>query len=235
MQHVLIVGASGAIGGALVRALSERVDVEKIYAASVSPCAFNDERITVCNMVDYTEHAVTLLAEQIPVLDTVIVATGILHYGQVMPEKSLKDVKAEQLAYVYHANAIFPTLVAKHMLSKFTPKKRCLMGCLSARVGSISDNGLGGWYAYRASKSALNMLIKNIAIEHGRFYPEHIVVGLHPGTVDSALSKPFYGNIPKEKLFTPDLAADQLLAVMSDLEPHDSGKCFAWDAKEIQP
>ena len=152
-----------------------------------------------------------------------------------MPEKSLKDVKAEQLAHIYYVNAIFPTLVAKHFLSKFPPKKTCFMGFLSARVGSVSDNRLGGWYAYRASKSALNMLIKNIAIEHGRFHPEHVVVGLHPGTVDSFLSKPFYGNIPKEKLFSPDVAANQLLTVLSNIDPHDSGKCFAWDAKVIQP
>ena len=110
-----------------------------------------------------------------------------------------------------------------------------VFAALSARVGSISDNILGGWYAYRSSKAALNMIIKNAAIEISRSNKQAIVVGMHPGTVDSHLSKPFQSRVPKHQLFTPEYAAEKLLHVMTALMPSDSGKCFAWDGKEILP
>ncbi len=106
---------------------------------------------------------------------------------------------------------------------------------LSARVGSISDNRLGGWYGYRASKAALNMMIRNLAIEWSRKNDRSIIVALHPGTVDTGLSVPFQGNVPPGKLFDPGRAARQLLAVLDALKPADSGKIFAWDGAEIQP
>ena len=106
---------------------------------------------------------------------------------------------------------------------------------MSARVGSISDNKLGGWYAYRASKSALNMMIKNLSIEVGRKNKNAILVGLHPGTVNSKLSKPFQSNVPEKKLFTPDQSVNYLLQVLSKLKNEDSGKIFAWDGSEILP
>ena len=106
---------------------------------------------------------------------------------------------------------------------------------LSARVGSVSDNQLGGWYAYRASKAALNIIIKNSAIEISRRNNDSIVVGMHPGTVASDLSKPFQKGVPSGKLFTPELAASRLLKVLSTLSAKDTGKCFAWDGKEILP
>ena len=110
-----------------------------------------------------------------------------------------------------------------------------IFAALSARVGSISDNQLGGWYAYRASKAALNMIIKTAAIEVRRRNPHAIVVGLHPGTVDSDLSKPFQGNVPEGKLFTPDFAAGKLLTVLEGLAPAQTGRCFGWDGEEILP
>jgi NAD(P)-dependent dehydrogenase (short-subunit alcohol dehydrogenase family) len=114
-------------------------------------------------------------------------------------------------------------------------KKRSIFTALSARVGSISDNQLGGWYSYRASKSALNMILKNAAIETNRSNKKAIIVGLHPGTVESNLSDPFKKNVPEGKLFTPDYSAQKLLAVLSSLTIEQSGKCFAWDGKEIFP
>jgi NAD(P)-dependent dehydrogenase (short-subunit alcohol dehydrogenase family) len=113
--------------------------------------------------------------------------------------------------------------------------RRSVFAVLSARVGSISDNRLGGWYAYRASKAALNMLVRSLAIEQARRTGRSIVVALHPGTVDTHLSRPFQQQVAPGKLFTPDRAAVQLLDVIEGLKPKDSGKLFAWDGSEIQP
>ena len=126
-------------------------------------------------------------------------------------------------------------MIAKHFLPKLNRENLSIFAAISARVGSISDNYLGGWYAYRASKSALNMIIKNAAIEIGRRNKNAVIVGLHPGTVDSKLSKPFQGNIPHNKLFTPEYSAKKLLEVISTLKPWQSGKCWAWDGTEVDP
>ena len=109
------------------------------------------------------------------------------------------------------------------------------MGFMSARVGSISDNKLGGWYAYRSSKAALNMMIKNLSIEVGRRNKKAILVGLHPGTVDSNLSKPFQNNVPAEKLFSPETSVVHLLKVLFNLKLENTGKIYAWDGSEIEP
>ena len=139
------------------------------------------------------------------------------------------------LARQYLVNAIGPALVAKHFLPIMKTGGITRFAALSARVGSISDNRLGGWYGYRASKAALNQLIRSLAIEWRRKNERSIVVGLHPGTVDTGLSKPFQGNVPEGKLFAADRAAVQLLDVLDDLKPGDSGKIFAWDGEEIAP
>jgi NAD(P)-dependent dehydrogenase (short-subunit alcohol dehydrogenase family) len=124
--------------------------------------------------------------------------------------------------------------VLKHFASLFDPEKSSIFAALSARVGSISDNHLGGWYGYRASKAALNMLLKTASIEYHRTHKSLIIAGLHPGTVDSKLSKPFQANVPKEQLFTPEFAAQQLLQVLGNLTPEDSGNCFDWSGEKIE-
>jgi NAD(P)-dependent dehydrogenase (short-subunit alcohol dehydrogenase family) len=168
-------------------------------------------------------------------LDIVLVVNGILHDGDIMPEKSLRELSAEKLQHIFSVNTIVPTLIAKYTLPQLNNKDRAVFAAMSARVGSISDNLLGGWYAYRVSKAGLNMVIKNAAIEVARRNKEAIIVGLHPGTVESRLSEPFRSNVPKEKLFTPDFAAQKLSEVLQNLTPQSSGKCFAWDGEEITP
>lgn len=167
--------------------------------------------------------------------DLVIVATGMLHNESGGPEKSLRELDAERLAQAFAINVIGPALVAKHFLPLFARDKRGVYAALSARVGSISDNRIGGWYGYRAAKAALNMTIRNLAIELARTHKQSICVGLHPGTVDTALSEPYQKNVAPERLFTPDYAATRMLSVLDQLTPADSGKCFAWDGAEIQP
>lgn len=237
-QNIAIIGANGALGGALIKQLSLHDDAPCIHAFSRGQL-HNEAPGVKFHGINYEdeysiEQAAGVAAANGP-LDLVLVAVGILHQGEVMPEKSLKDLSAEKFQQLFAANTIAPALIAKHFLPKLNRNRRTVFAALSARVGSISDNRLGGWYAYRASKAALNMVIKNAAIETARSCKHAIVVGLHPGTVDSNLSKPFQNNVPESQLFTADYSAQKLLAVLEQVSPADSGKCFAWDGQEIEP
>lgn len=234
--NVAIIGASGGIGQAFVKCLAEDKKINKIYAFSRSHLPFNINK-AIWGSIDITdETSIINAANSIKesVLNLVIVATGILHENEhLKPEKNIKQISASTLNQVFLINTIGPTLVAKHFLPLLDKKEKSLFAALSARVGSISDNSLGGWYSYRASKAALNMMIKNLSIEALRFNPNSIIVGLHPGTVDTALSKPFQKNVPKEKLFSPEFAAKKLINVIDELSIQSSGKLFAWDGSEI--
>lgn len=164
----------------------------------------------------------------------VIVATGLLHAPDgLRPEKSLAMLDPARLARLFAVNATGPALVAKHLLPRMPRQGRASFAAVSARVGSISDNRLGGWYGYRASKAALNMLLRCAAIEWARTARDGVCVGLHPGTVDTALSAPFQGNVADGKLFTPAHSAARLLDVLARLGPAESGRVFAWDGAEV--
>ncbi len=164
----------------------------------------------------------------------VIVTTGVLTLSDgTGPERTYKRLDAAAMADVLALNTIGPALIAKHVLPLMPRDRRFVFAALSARVGSISDNGLGGWHSYRASKAALNMLLKNFALECGRTHTGGVVVGLHPGTVDSKLSEPFQSNLPEGQLTPPGEAAENLLGVLSELEPRDSGKVFDFAGKEV--
>lgn len=166
-------------------------------------------------------------------IDLLIVATGILHEGDHKPERSLQNLSGAAMTRLFAVNTIGPALVLKHFASLLAKDRRASVAVLSARVGSISDNRSGGWYSYRASKAALNMIVRSAAIEIGRSRPEAICVALHPGTVDTPLSGPFQRGVPPEKLFTPWRAARQLLDVIDGLGPSESGGMFAWDGSRI--
>lgn len=140
---------------------------------------------------------------------------------------------AEHLLRDYRVNTVGPALVAKHFLPLLPRDRRAIFAALSARVGSTSDNRLGGWHSYRASKAALNMILRNLAIELVRSHPQAIVAGLHPGTVQTRLSEPFQRGVQPEKLFTPEHSAGRLLSVLDGLAPADSGGVFAWDGTVI--
>jgi NAD(P)-dependent dehydrogenase (short-subunit alcohol dehydrogenase family) len=228
-ENIVVVGASGAIGKAFVQRLSDQYPNAAIHSFSRS----EGHSIAYDNEEALAETAARVSKDR-PV-DWVIVASGILHDGNTRPEKSLKDLSASNFHHLFEVNTVRPALIAKYFLPVLNRERTSIFAALSARVGSISDNRLGGWYAYRASKAALNMIIKNAAIEMGRSNKMAIVVGLHPGTVDSALSKPFQANVPDDRLFSPGYSVKKMLDVMTQLTPEDSGKCFAWDGKEIQP
>ncbi len=167
-------------------------------------------------------------------LRLVICATGILHHGEdIRPERRLEDISPEQLARVFAVNAFGPLLVAKHLAPLLPRRERSVFAAISARVGSIGDNRLGGWYAYRASKAALNQFLRCVAVELRRRVPAAIVAALHPGTVDTALSRPFQSGVPERQLFSTDQSAARLLEVIDGLESGDSGGFFAWDGSPI--
>ena len=227
----VIIGASGGIGGAIEAALIDEGAFDIVHGFARSrPGAQH---------IDITDEASIAAAAAIvargPAPSLVIVATGLLHDSEQGPEKAIKELDPAWLARNFAVNAIGPALIAKHFLPLMPRSGQCVFAVLSARVGSISDNKLGGWYGYRASKAALNMLIKTLAIEDKRRNDRGIVVALHPGTVDTSLSRPFQGNVQPGRLFDAERAALQLLDVIEELRPPDSGRVFDFEGKEITP
>lgn len=243
-MNVIVVGSSGAIGQALVVKLLENPGICQLHCWSrLSPAVdrsaemIGDPRI-VHGYLDLTvPDSITQAAAVIDQdsIDLVIVASGFLHSGCYQPEKSLRQFSAAQFYQAMQINALGPALLAQQLLPKMRRRSRAVFAALSARVGSISDNRLGGWYSYRSSKAALNMLLRCTALECQRSHPQLIVAGLHPGTVDSPLSGPFQRNVPQHKLFTPAFAAQRLLTVIAGLQSGDSGSIKAWDGTTIEP
>lgn len=230
-----VFGASGGIGAALVRQLAAREDVGEVHAGSRRGAVPEGPRIHPFRFdaMDQAMLAATAAAIGGP-LDLVIVATGRLTRADGGgPEKALHQLGAAALAEQFADNAIVPAMIARAVQAMLPRDRRCVFAALSARVGSIGDNRLGGWHAYRASKAALNMLLRTIAIEWARTHPLAVVAALHPGTVDTALSAPFQRGVAPEKLFTPDISAAALLHVLDRLQPADSGGFFAWDGTPI--
>lgn len=224
-SSAVVIGASGGIGGALAARLSASGRYDIVHALSRSQTGLD-----LTDEASIAEAAASVGQGPAPAL--VIVATGVLHDGR-QPERSLRSLDADHMARDYRINAIGPALLAKHLLPLFPRDRRAVFAVLSARVGSIGDNRLGGWHAYRASKAALNMILKNLSIEMARTHPLAVISGLHPGTVATDLSAPFQGGVAAEKLFTPDHSAECLLRVTDGLTPGDSGGVFAWDGARI--
>ncbi len=223
-EAAVVIGASGGIGGAMAQRLQASGRYAVVHALS---------RSTGLDLED--EGSIAAAAARIaagPVPTLVFVGTGVLHHGHE-PERSYRALTPEHLMRDYRVNTVGPALVAKHLLPLFARDRRGVFAALSARVGSIGDNRLGGWHSYRASKAALNMILRNLAIELARTHRSTVVCGLHPGTVDTGLSAPFQKGVSAERLFTADHSAERLLAVIDGLAPADSGGVFAWDGARI--
>ena len=231
MSAAVVIGASGGIGAALADAIEEEGAFGRVWRLGRSLAG--DAHLDLGDETSIAAAAARVAKGPAPTL--VIVATGLLHGGGVSPEKSMAELGASAMAELFAVNAIGPALVAKHFLPIMPKAGRCVFVALSARVGSIADNKLGGWYGYRASKAALNQLIRTLAVEERRRNDRSIVVALHPGTVDTALSRPFQANVRADQLFAPDRAAVQLLDVIDGLKAPDSGRHFGWDGAEIAP
>nr|WP_315459277.1 SDR family NAD(P)-dependent oxidoreductase [uncultured Sphingorhabdus sp.] len=228
-RAAIIIGAKGGIGAALADVIEQRdygTRVIRLHRASHPPLDLADEA-----SIAAAAAAVATMGYDV---STVVVATGLLHADGRGPEKSLRELDATWMARNFQINAIGPALVAKHFLPIMARQGPVYFAALSARVGSISDNRLGGWHSYRASKAALNMLIRNLAIEWERKNPQSVVIGLHPGTVETPLSAPFKGN-PAHERFTPQQSAQDMLRVLHGLSPQESGQIFAYDGSIITP
>ena len=233
---VAVFGASGGIGQCFVIAFEKDEAVRAVHAFSRSPQKNVPPAVFPYpfDLLDESsiEHAAELISRGGP-LHLVVVATGLLQDEDTTPEKRAHDLSPSAMERLSRINAIGPALIAKHFLPLLDRERKSVFAALSARVGSIEDNHLGGWHSYRASKAALNMLVKNHAIELAYRNTSAVCVALHPGTVATSLSEPFQRNVPTEKLFTPEHAVAQMVTVIDRLTPADSGGLFAWDGRRI--
>ncbi|MEO0946670.1 MAG: SDR family NAD(P)-dependent oxidoreductase [Cyanobacteria bacterium J06641_5] len=245
-QYVLVLGASGGIGMAFVRQFLADANTIRVYATYRSragagslfdlAAAHGDRlRLLPLDLTVESEIEATLatVRQDCGRLHNVVNCVGFLHDKHQQPEKSLRHINAENLARYFQINSISAILLAKHLQPLLRHDERSVFANLSAKIGSIGDNALGGWYGYRASKAALNMLMRNVAIEYRRVCPNAIVVMLHPGTTDTRLSEPFQRNVPPEKLFTPERTVTQLLSIVNKLTPVESGSFFSWDGQRL--
>lgn len=231
MSGAVVIGATGGIGAALADAIEEEGAFDRVWRLGRS--LGGDAHLDLTDEASVAAAAARVAGGPAPTL--VMVATGLLHRPGRGPEKTMAELDPAWLAELFAVNAIGPALAAKHFLPLMPRTGRCVFAMLSARVGSIADNRLGGWYGYRASKAALNQLVRTLAVEEKRRNDRSIVVALHPGTVETALSGPFQANVRADQLFAPGRAAVQLLDVVDGLKAPDSGRHFAWDGSEIAP
>lgn len=246
--NALIQGASRGIGLEFVRQCLAAPRVGHVVATCRTPDSAGElarlaaaaaGRLTVLPL-DVADEAAVMAAAQaaartVPRLHLVVNCAGVLHdpATSLRPEKRLADVRADALARAFAVNAIGPLLLARHFEPLLAHSERAVYASLSARVGSIEDNRLGGWYAYRGSKAAQNMYTRTLAIEWARSRRNVICVALHPGTTDTDLSRPFQANVPPGKLFTTEFAVTSLLRVIDGLQPADTGQFYAWDGERI--
>ncbi len=233
-QKIAIFGANGTIGQALCAHYQKQSDV---YAFTRNDFDIDESGLVKILLDDFNEDSVFQAANKFDndFFDKIIVSIGILHNEDFMPEKRIEEISSDQFLETVRINTLIPTLIAKSFYKKLKKNDKSTLAFLSARVGSITDNRSGGWYSYRASKAALNMVIKNLSIELRRYNKELVVIGLHPGTVDSRLSQPFQKNLEDSKIFSADFSVLKLSSVIDSLDIDDSGKCIAWDGEDILP
>lgn len=246
--HVMIIGATGGIGRALAERSAQLPGLQDLVLCAREASTDSGLRaLQDRHADDFSLHLVDVditdtgsladmserLSRELGDLDLVINASGLLHGDGIAPEKMLEQVGPDGLQAVFAVNAFGPILLARALLPWLKRKRRIVFASLSARVGSIEDNRLGGWYAYRAAKAAQNQLLKTLAVELRRRNPEAVVLALHPGTTDTPLSAPFQQNVAAEKLFTPAFVATRLLDILLSATPADSGRFIAWDGQAI--
>lgn len=236
-EGIVVIGASGGIGAALV-AHWLAAGIGPVIAISRQPapaglsspglhwlcCDYSDEQMVA---------AVARIAELAPKPHRVVICNGILHQGEIQPEKRLEAINLDAMTRFYQTNALLPLRWISQLLPLFG-REPCTLAVLSARVGSIGDNRAGGWYGYRASKAALNMLLKCAAIELARRAPGVKLLAFHPGTVDTQLSRPFHANVPPGNVQSPELVADHLIKLMNRLQPDGELSFLDWQGKPIE-
>lgn len=238
--QALVIGAGSAIAGALIREMINQHSVSGIVAISrqqppLAELAPGSHGVPVSYLsCDYSAADISQVAMQLRgPFSHVFICTGVLHNDHIKPEKRIEDIDAGQMAELLHINSILPALWLQALLPVIKSSQRCIFTVFSARVGSISDNQKGGWYSYRASKAALNMIVKTAAIEYARRAPGIKLLAFHPGTVDTLLSRPFQKNVAAEKLFTPEFVAQQLLSICAALPVDAEASYLDWAGEPI--
>jgi NAD(P)-dependent dehydrogenase (short-subunit alcohol dehydrogenase family) len=244
--HVLVAGASSGIGLAAATRLLQDERVTALHAvarrAADSPAllalqARHPGRLHLHSADLSDSGELARLAAQVgahsSALQLVFNTAGLLHADGLAPEKSLSQLRPEALQRSFSINAFAPILLVQALLPLLPPKAPAVIATLSARVGSIGDNALGGWYSYRAAKAAQNQLMRTLAVELKRSHPRACVLQLHPGTVDTPLSAPFSARVPAGKLFSAEHSAALLLQRIAEASPADSGRFLAYDGSEI--
>ena len=237
MRKVAVIGSSGAIGSAFVDHYINDLSIDSIFSFSRSSIGIDNNKVKHFLIDIENESSIENAAKSIEEtnFDEIIIASGLLHTNEFGPEKSIKDLKADNILKVLNVNTVGPAIIGKYFLPLLNKDNKSVMAFLSARVGSISENKLGGWYAYRASKSALNQVIKTFSIELKRTNPKAIIIGLQPGTVDSELSAPFKRSVSNNKLFSAEYSVSQLIGVIERADESSSGNLISWDGEIISP
>ena len=231
----MIVGAGSGIAQALCVQLLELGDYQ-VHAVSRDRPAHLPTTVAF-HAVDYSEASLALVANaivQLPgTLERLIICNGVLHGDDFQPERALRQLSADTLMSVINVNAIIPILALSAFSAQLRTASAPRVAALSARVGSIGDNQLGGWYSYRASKAALNMLLRSAAVELHRGNKSAKIIAFHPGTTDTPMSKPFQRGVPSEKLFTPAFVAERLLSILDDIAADGQLSFLDWAGKSI--
>ena len=231
-QSVLIIGGSSGIGQAIAQQSSAEGAVVSVISRQAAPVAspwfwYQDALQSQHSSQDCIEQAL----QHKP--DTIVICNGVLHDAQGLPEKTIRQLDSAILTQRLQTNVVIPAQYLQALFRYLTRTPQIKVLVLSAKVGSITDNHLGGWYSYRMSKAALNMLVKNLSLEVGRLNPSACIVAVHPGTTDTPLSEPFQSNLPEGQLQTAADTAQRLLKVRDALTPQLSGALLNWDTSVL--
>ena len=233
-QSVILVGGSGGLGRAMVKTLLDQLPEVRVFATHHSAAIpFQRERLNWRQLDIRDPDAIEQWSSDFDRVDWILNFAGFLHGEAGGPEKSIRALDPDFLIKSIRVNRLPTLLLAKHFGPALKQSTAPLLATVSARVGSIEDNRLGGWYSYRVSKAALNMALKTLSIEWKHSHPKGCVAALHPGTNDTALSKPFQANVKPQNLFQPEYTASMFLKLLTRLDPTSSGNFWAWDGETI--
>lgn len=239
-KNALVIGSSGGIARVLLDFLLDDLSIEHVHTVSRQPSSVNNARLTHHQLDSVNDKEVSEFVETVKnkaKFSLIVCCIGTLHGGQTdkqfRPEKRLESLNTDNMLRYLHTNTLAPMNWLKQLVNLVPKNEASRVVFFTARVASIEDNHLGGWYGYRASKAALNMLIKTAQIELTRRLPKCVLISYHPGTVDSELSKPFQKNVPQGKLFTPEFTVTQLLKLLPTLNEHDAPHYIDWQGKVI--
>ena len=243
-KNALVFGASGGLGQAVVAKFLTDPNIDRVIAVSRNPQTedlsapwISNTRLIWIQVEDYSEDAmrevVTGLEKYQGRVSRVCICHGQLHTDHIWPEKRLEDIDGGAMHDIFHVNAIVPSIWLKLLHKIIAGDTPCPVAVFSARVGSTGDNRLGGWYAYRASKAALNSMLKSFAVEYARRAKNVKLIAFHPGTTDTELSKPFQASVPKEHLFAPAFVVERLAVIMDEAEIDGQLSFVDWDGKTI--